>query len=384
MSDLPDDPMINRPAMSRWPPRRADMTHLLDTMLICAVVTILSVRTELYLTNYPQIGGNGLHIAHLLWGGLLMVFAQMILLAFVVPAARQVAAVLGGIGLGLFIDEVGKFITADNNYFFKPTASIIYIVFIAFFALVRQLDRGRVFTQREYLLNAIEMTKDVPMVRLGSERRDRALAMLARADPSDPLVPHVREMLDDPRAHRPRHILVTTKYYRRLRDRLLGAVDLPGFQTAVVGLLGVWVIGSLLQLVGATWFASPYGRPEQVFRYGSKITNVPFSTSQKDFVGDAVIVFTVLSMVLAVIGMALVLRGDRERGFAMFERALLVSIFLTQVFAFVHTQFAAVIGLLIDLALFWAVRAVLNQELEHQALRKSTFNPADVVGEVTG
>ena len=57
------------PAMSRWPPRRADMTHLLDTFLACAVLTILIVRTELYLTNYPQVGGHGLHIAHLLWGG---------------------------------------------------------------------------------------------------------------------------------------------------------------------------------------------------------------------------------------------------------------------------------------------------------------------------
>ena len=84
------------------------MTHLLDTFLICAVLTILIVRTELYLTNYPQVGGHGLHIAHLLWGGLLMLIAQIILLAFVIPSARQVAAVLGGIGFGLFMDEVGQ------------------------------------------------------------------------------------------------------------------------------------------------------------------------------------------------------------------------------------------------------------------------------------
>lgn len=37
-------------------PRRVDLAALLDTLLICAVLTILIVRTELYLTNYPQLG----------------------------------------------------------------------------------------------------------------------------------------------------------------------------------------------------------------------------------------------------------------------------------------------------------------------------------------
>jgi hypothetical protein len=84
------------------------MTRLLDTVLVCAVLTILIVRTQLYLTNYPQLGGHGLHIAHLLWGGLLMLISIGALLAFISPGIRQVAAVTGGIGLGLFIDELGS------------------------------------------------------------------------------------------------------------------------------------------------------------------------------------------------------------------------------------------------------------------------------------
>ena len=144
----------------RLPPRRADVTQLLETVLFCAIATVLIVRTELYLTNYPQVGGHGLHIAHLLWGGLLMLVSLSILLAFVVPSARRVAAVLGGIGLGLFIDEVGKFVTSDNNYFFKPAATIIYCFFVAFFLVIRQIERTREFTHREYLLNTIEMVKE--------------------------------------------------------------------------------------------------------------------------------------------------------------------------------------------------------------------------------
>ena len=41
---------------------------LLENFLISAVTAVLLVRLFLYLTGYPQLGGAGLHIAHLLWG----------------------------------------------------------------------------------------------------------------------------------------------------------------------------------------------------------------------------------------------------------------------------------------------------------------------------
>src|SRR6266516_413370 len=119
------------------PTRALDMGPLLDTVLICAVATILVIRTQLWLTNYPQLGGHGLHIAHLLWGGLVMLIALVILLSFLSPVARQLAAVLGGIGFGFFIDELGKFLTSDNIYFFKPTAAIMYVFFVLFFLAIR-------------------------------------------------------------------------------------------------------------------------------------------------------------------------------------------------------------------------------------------------------
>ena len=172
------------------------MVRLLDTVLICAVATILVVRTQLWLTNYPQLGGRGLHIAHLLWGGLFMLIAIIVLLAFINPVARQVAAVSGGIGLGLFMDELGKFVTANNNYFFKPTPAIIYCFFVIFFLVIRQLDRRRRFTEQEYLANAVEMLKGAALHTMDETQRLRALTLLRSADQSDPLVPELRRMLE--------------------------------------------------------------------------------------------------------------------------------------------------------------------------------------------
>jgi hypothetical protein len=62
---------------------------------------------------------------------------------------RRPAAIVGGVGFGFFIDELGKFITSDNNYFFEPAAALIYLIFIGLFLLVRALQRDRVLSPME-------------------------------------------------------------------------------------------------------------------------------------------------------------------------------------------------------------------------------------------
>ena len=114
-------------------PRNAEFVSLLESFLIAAVTTVLVIRTQLWLTHYPQLGGGGLHIAHLLYGGIFMAIAIGVLLMYLGRGPRRPAALLGGIGFGFFIDELGKFVTEDNNYFYQPAAGVIYLVFIAIF-----------------------------------------------------------------------------------------------------------------------------------------------------------------------------------------------------------------------------------------------------------
>jgi hypothetical protein len=64
-----------------------------------------------------------LHIAHALWGGLLLTIAVFLPLAFANRWAIQANALLGGTGIGLLIDEVGRFITQANDYFLPWHAS---------------------------------------------------------------------------------------------------------------------------------------------------------------------------------------------------------------------------------------------------------------------
>src|SRR5438874_1979047 len=78
--------------------RNADAPDLLLQLLVCAAVTVLAIRFYLHLTGYPQIGGGGLHIAHMLWGGALMVAALVVGLGFLGRRPQRVASLLGGIG----------------------------------------------------------------------------------------------------------------------------------------------------------------------------------------------------------------------------------------------------------------------------------------------
>src|SRR3989440_11957115 len=130
---------------------RNDRPALVDSFLIAAALTVLGLRVYLAAAHYPQLGGNGLHIAHVLWGGLLMVVAIGMLLSLLTWIWQLTAALIGGAGFGMFIDELGKFLTSDNNYFFKPTASLIYAMFIVLFLLSREVRHFRKLTPPQNL-----------------------------------------------------------------------------------------------------------------------------------------------------------------------------------------------------------------------------------------
>lgn len=157
-----------------------------EAFVIIAIATILLTRLYLQLTGYPQVGGGDLHIAHALWGGALMMLALLIGWMVLGSGPRSLAVVLGGIGFGLFLDEVGKFVTKDNDYFYGPAAEIMYILVCLILAGARVVRAIRPLSARECLASSAAIAADGVARGLPDHRREIGLRLVEYARAREP------------------------------------------------------------------------------------------------------------------------------------------------------------------------------------------------------
>lgn len=141
--------------------KREHAENYLLLMLLSFAASVGGTRLFLELTGYPQLGGGELHIAHVLWGGLLLFLAVTVVLVFANRWAYAFAALLGGAGVGLFIDEVGKFITRSNDYFYPFAAPIIYGVFLLTVLIYLSVRGYRTADARTELYGALDGLMEV-------------------------------------------------------------------------------------------------------------------------------------------------------------------------------------------------------------------------------
>jgi hypothetical protein len=170
-----------------------------EWFLFLAVATILITRLYLRVTGYPQIGRGQLHIAHALWGGALMILALLISWLFLGSTPRLVSIILGGIGFGLFLDEVGKFVTKTNNYFYRPSAEIMYVVVVMVLLIARIVRDLKKPTAPEALANAAAIATDGIGHGLPARLRSQAAAHLdvaAGRGADEQVIEHIRGLID--------------------------------------------------------------------------------------------------------------------------------------------------------------------------------------------
>lgn len=142
--------------------REAAETFLLLTLLSFGASVGLT-RLLLELTGYPQLATGTLHIAHVLWGGLFLFIAAILPLIYANRWVYSISAISAGVGVGLFIDEVGKFITRSNDYFYPGAAPIIYAFFLLTVLMYTRLSRRRRADPRTdmyYVLTALQEVLD--------------------------------------------------------------------------------------------------------------------------------------------------------------------------------------------------------------------------------
>jgi uncharacterized membrane protein YdcZ (DUF606 family) len=348
---LTDAPEHHRRLWPRFAVKSGNFVHHLDVFLVLAICSVLGNRLFLIITGYPQLGNGTLHISHAIWGATMMAVAIVWSISYLGPSTRTFVAVLGGMGFGWFVDELGKFVTRDVNYFWQPTIALIYMIFVGMYLVFRSLGRRR-FGPEEGMLNALEALKSASLGQLSEPSRQDALEIFDTTQPTGALAEKVRSLLDDVEtlpAVRPGRF---TRLGHVLREHYLSWTERRWFP---VVLDTIFVLYAVLALASVVALALD----------GPGITTFP---------EWATVISSSVSGALILIGVTR-LRHSRLHAYRWFDRGLLIDIFVTQIFVFDEEQLGAVIGLFITLTLWVMLRSAIKVEIARERLGKAESTP---------
>jgi hypothetical protein len=325
--------------------------------LISSAVSVVGVRMFLHAFNYPQLAPGSLHIAHAIYGGLFLTISVLLLLSFHGRRVRQAASIIAGLGFGQFIDEIGKFVTKDNNYFYQPTPVIIYIFFISFFFLYRYLDRYTPKGSRELTFDLIEKLEDLADNRFFQSNRaviedlvtkilltpETGIHWLAKSIekfiPSFPLLPTPKQSKITYRFHS------SLKWLDDLVDNRRPTFYFLLFVFSVYVVLSFWTMSAFIYRLTKDTFDP---------------LTVGINTKVEWYVYLAELGSQVLSAIWMCQGFWRLLRRQRRKALLLFKNGLAINLLVTHVFAFYIEQFSAVVSLVGTLILF----AIVNNLLE--------------------
>lgn len=338
--------------------RNLDALFYLEVFIVCAVTSILSIRLFLHLTGYPQLGNSTLHIAHMLWGGLLMLVAIIMLFSFIGKRVEIWAAILGGIGFGMFIDEVGKFVTSDNDYFFEPSISIMYMVFVLIILSMHMIRTGWTYTEKEYLVNALKGLEELALQDLDQDEKEIVIKYLDKSDPDNLLTRSVREIIGNSKLVPQSEPGLYLRLKKSLKNFYSKVVSYKYFKSSIV----IFFVGQLLfTLVYIVVFTFFIGLGWDSLLNVKLLDKVAERTLNLTFIDKAQIFSSLLSGVFVLLGVYY-LTKSRLTSYQMFERSVLVSILLTYVFIFYKEQFAALAGLSVNILILIALRLMIKGE----------------------
>ncbi|HEY3480419.1 MAG TPA: hypothetical protein VGL02_16090 [Streptomyces sp.] len=311
------------------PPRRtrrrlrlADGAARLRLMTLAGIATVLVTRAYLAAAGYPRIGGGGIHIGHVVWGGLLMIAALTVALVWAGERARVWTALLGGVGIGLFVDEVGKYLTTTNDYFYRPAAAIIYLVFAALLVTSSFLGRDtaaevQVRDPAERLANAAQIAANGLVSGLTAAERSRATQLLDGCPAEDRDA--VLRLLEQAQVREPS---LLTRISVRVN---VWAHWIAGLRWAE---LVAWTLLVLSRFIVAILFVVQAATDEPHTTDAGAVTASAYSRS--------------LAAVLVGVAVVLRLRGQRLASYRWARTSILIDLLVTEIFNFHDSQFGAV------------------------------------------
>lgn len=329
--------------------RNLEAGTLLEIFLVTAVCSVLGIRFFLALTGYPSLSPGNLHIAHVLFGGVLMMIALVINLSYINKSANYLVAVIGGLGFGAFIDELGKFVTGDNNYFYQPTVALIYIVFALLYLAIQTVIHKPELTEQERLINVLELAKEAVLEDLDHLERRKALALLRECSQENPMTCALQDLLHSTDSVPMPKIDIYTATKYRLRRYYRRLVKKSWFIKVVMAffiLQSLFTLGLDILLI--------------YIRMNSErgLAIISPSLSFFDLAGLAAATLSSGLVIYAIIKM----KSSRLESYRIFKNAILVQIFIVQVILFYLTEFLALLGLAGNICVLLVLNYMIHQE----------------------
>jgi hypothetical protein len=275
-----------------------------------------------------------------------MLVASVMFMLLLGRSSRWLATLLAGIGFGLFIDEVGKFLTQDNNYFFKPAAAVMYLFIVLVYVVGAYLVRRRALSDRELVVNALKMMQEMAAENLDTYEASELHRMLTAADPRQPL----RDPLIGVVEHVTRQPLAVGRINRVYVAIRRGAVGLT--RATFMQRLGVFLFQIVIVL--------------SVLRPTQELVDNP-SAFTWVWAGAAWLV-----LAQGVVATVLYYRGEHERALQIFALALILELLVVQFFELLDEPWLGVGRVLVNVLLLGVCHSMLYRE---QHLRTRPVSP---------
>ena len=330
------------------------------------LVTLLSFAgsvglTRLYLTlsGYPQIGGGEIHIAHVLWGGLLLFGAAIAPLILANRWVFTASAALAGVGVGLFIDEVGKFITTRNDYFYPAAAPIVYVLFLLVVLLYLRVRKFPDTSPDAELHRALGDMREVLEHPIKAQKRGRLQSRLDRiagsstapshADLARSLLRFVEAVGSQPASSSP-----GPRWWSKVR------VASRTFPSATVGhsrtllAIGLLIVGLLMLKNPANTWISEW-LPQDLARVLGDVAGRHIDPTTSPVWFDVRLALEVTLGFLLVVSAGLLAAGRVRIGSALAFIVLILSLTTLNLLLFYFEQFSTIITTTIQFVLVFAL-----------------------------
>jgi hypothetical protein len=343
-------------------------------VLVGFAVTIVGTRSFLELSGYPQIAGGDFHIAHVLWGGLLLFVSSLLLVIGRGSKLYWLSSLLTGIGFGLFIDEVGKFITRTNDYFYPLAAPIIYASFlltVLIYSRVRGFRSDSAKAEIHTLVDSLERGVDSDLSVEEHEQIKLRLRYLADHSASSNVARLAVQALDFLQAENVQGSAVKSGLRSRWQA-WFAAVEaryLTSSNLKIVLIIGMIALGlrGVLATIATILFVSSIADPA----HWQNLASVPgpeghpFGTTRLSLV---IIVLTLESLIGGLLLLAAILLITRHlrRGLMLSYWALLFSLTAVQLLSFYFNQFDIIVTTLLQFSVLFGVLRYRTRYLRDQ------------------